>query len=144
MATKPHLLYFSILLMGFLYCNVPEATNKEEYLKWDSMVVTATAYNSVEGQTQGNPRITAWGDTLRPGMKSIAISRDLLKKGLEPGMKIHIEGLDGFYTINDKMHGRWKNKIDIYMGTKRKKALNWGKRRVEICFDKSSKKGNIQ
>jgi hypothetical protein len=42
-----------------------------------SAVVTATAYNSVEGQTSGDPTVGAWGDELKPGMKAIAVSREL-------------------------------------------------------------------
>jgi len=41
--------------------------------KQRQLEVTATAYNSLRGQTQGNPAVTAWGDTLKPGMKAIRI-----------------------------------------------------------------------
>ena len=47
-----------------------------------SLKVTASAYNSMLGQTDSTPNIAAWGDTLKPGMKSIAVSRDLIKRGL--------------------------------------------------------------
>jgi len=47
-----------------------------------SLKVTATAYNSLPGQTQGDPRLTAWGETLKPGMQAIAVSRDLIRMGL--------------------------------------------------------------
>lgn len=96
--------------------------------------VTATAYNSLKVQGIGDPNITAWGDTLRPGVKSIAVSRDLLKQGLDYGTYVKIEGLEGYYVVNDKMHSRWTNKIDIYMGTDKRKALNWGRRMVRITF----------
>lgn len=101
---------------------------------WNSMVVTASAYNSLESQGVGNVNITAFGDTLKPGMKSIAVSHDLIKKGLTHNTKVKINGLEGTYIVNDKMHSRWKNKIDIYMGVDREKALEWGRRKVEICF----------
>lgn len=106
----------------------------QEDLQIRTLQVTATAYNSLELQGVGDPTITAWGDTLRPGMKSIAVSRDLLKQGLTYGTPVKIEGLDGYYIVNDKMNSRWTNKIDIYMGTNKQEALNWGRRVVQITF----------
>jgi len=97
-----------------------------------SLVVTATAYNSLRGQTRGSPSIAAWGDRLQPGMKAIAVSRDLLKLGLTHGTRVRIEGLPGEYVVLDKMAKRWTRKIDIYMGVDVKAARKWGRRRVEI------------
>ena len=94
--------------------------------------VTATAYNSVSAQTDSSPSIAAWGDRLKPGMKAIAVSRDLLKMGLKRGSKVKISGLPGEYVVLDKMHHRWRRKIDIYMGKNVRAAKNWGKRRVTI------------
>ena len=94
--------------------------------------VTATAYNSVSAQTDSSPSIAAWGDRLKPGMKAIAVSRDLLKMGLKRGSKVKISGLPGEYVVLDKMHHRWSRKIDIYMGKNVRAAKNWGKRRVTI------------
>ncbi|SMY37015.1 3D domain-containing protein [Photobacterium andalusiense] len=94
--------------------------------------VTATAYNSVRAQTNHKPNLTAWGVRLKPGMKAVAISRDLLHKGLKKGSRIKIQGLTGEYTVLDKMHRRWRNKIDIYMGNDVKAARKWGKRTVTI------------
>ena len=102
--------------------------------RWSSMEVTATAYNSVSWQTQGDPRITAWGDTLEPGMKAIAVSRDLLGLGLTHNTPVTIEGLKGTYLVKDKMHRRWRNKIDIYMGKDVKAAREWGRKKVRITY----------
>ena len=113
---------------------MPTAAETETVENWNSIVVTASAYNSLQSQGTGNVNITAWGDTLRPEIKSIAVSEDLIAKGLTYKTKVTIQGLDGIYTVNDKMHPRWKNKIDIYMGTDREKALKWGRKKVEICF----------
>lgn len=99
-----------------------------------NLTVTATAYNSLAVQGEGNAEITAWGDTLRPGMQSIAVSRDLIAKGLTYGTPVQIGGFSGVFIVNDKMHPRWKNKIDIYMGLNREKAIQWGRRKVEISF----------
>jgi 3D (Asp-Asp-Asp) domain-containing protein len=98
------------------------------------MEVTATAYNSVREQTNAAPQLAAWGDTLRPGMKVIAVSRDLLELGLTHGVRVKIEGLPGEYRVLDKMARRWKKKIDIYMGMDVAAARQWGKKKVRIFW----------
>ena len=94
--------------------------------------VTETAYNSLPGQTQNDPSLTAWGKKLVPGMKAIAVSRDLIAMGLRHGIKVRIDGLPGTYTVMDKLHKRWKRRIDIYMGLNVESARRWGKREVTI------------
>jgi 3D (Asp-Asp-Asp) domain-containing protein len=94
--------------------------------------VTATAYNSVASQTNAEPNLTAWGDRLEPGMKSIAVSRDLIDLGLTHGAPLTISGLPGRWVVRDKMAKRWKRKIDIYMGEDVQAAREWGKRKVTI------------
>ncbi len=97
--------------------------------------VTATAFNSLPGQGHGEDHsLAAWGDTLVPGMKAIAVSRDLLAAGLGYGTAVKIEGLEGTWYVRDKMHARWRNKIDIYLGEDREAALEWGRRRIEIRY----------
>ncbi|MDM8565896.1 hypothetical protein QUF74_09615 [Candidatus Halobeggiatoa sp. HSG11] len=100
----------------------------------NTAIVTATAYNSVPGQTDSTPDIAAWGDRLKPGMKAIAVSRDLLAKGLGHNAKVKIDGFNGTYVVLDKMNKRWKNKIDIYMGKDKKAALKWGRHKVKISW----------
>lgn len=97
-----------------------------------SIEVTATAYNSFRDQTSTHPYVGAWGDSLKPGMKSIAVSRDLLEIGLTHNTEVEIEGLEGKYRVMDKMNEEWTNRIDIYMGTDLKAADDWGKREVTI------------
>lgn len=98
--------------------------------------VTATAYTSHRNQTDSTPNIAAWGDRLHPGMKAIAVSRDLLKiYGLKHGQKVRIKGLSGEYAVLDKMNKRWRKKIDIYMGMNKRKAFQWGRRKVEILWN---------
>jgi len=106
--------------------------DREEKQEQRTMEVTATAYNSLRGQTLGNPTEAAWGDTLKPGMKAIAVSRDLIDSGLTYGTKVEIENLPGKYIVRDKMNARWTKKIDIYMDTSRSKALEWGNKKVTI------------
>ena len=120
------ILIFVSTLLFLLSCN-----NKKEH----TLEVTATAYNSLPEQThKDHAAITAWGDTLRPGMKSIAVSRDLIKMGLDHNTEVKIKGLDGNYKVLDKMNKRWEKKIDIYFGLDREKALEWGKKQVEITW----------
>ncbi|WP_175418897.1 3D domain-containing protein [Aureibaculum algae] len=106
----------------------------EDPFTWKTIKVTATAYNSTTAQTDGNPHITAWGDSLRPGMPYIAVSRDLLRMGLKHNTPIKIEGIKGTYLVKDKMHYRWRNKIDIYMGKDIKRAKAWGRKKLEIQY----------
>ena len=97
--------------------------------------VTATAYTSHVGQTDKTPFLAAWNNRIRPGMKIIAVSRDLIKKyGLTNGKKVKIKGLPGVYTVKDKMNKRFKKRIDIYMGLNKRKALEWGKKKIVIMF----------
>lgn len=103
----------------------------------NSLEVTATAYTSNFEETDSNPTLTAWGDTLKPGMKAIAVSRDLIKIGLTHNQKVRIDGLKGKYIVLDKMNKRWEKKIDIYMGNDTKRAKEWGKRKVTIFWQEN-------
>ena len=94
--------------------------------------VTATAYTSRKSETQGDPFLAAWGDRLKPGMKCIAVSRDLIAMGLTHNTPVRIKGLPGVYLVKDKMNKRHTRKIDIYHGTNLKAARAWGKRKVVI------------
>ncbi len=121
-------LIFVFLIIAALVV-ISELNNKE------TIEVTATAYNSLPGQTHpAHPDIAAWGDKLEPGMKGIAVSRDLLQMGLTYNTEVKIEGLPGKYVVLDKMNKRWKKRIDIYMGKDRQLAREWGKQKVEITF----------
>ena len=71
---------------------------------------------------------------MQPGVKAIAVSRDLLKQGLDYNTPVKIEGLPGTYRVLDKMHRRWNNRIDIYMGEDIDLAKEWGRQTVEISW----------
>jgi len=97
--------------------------------------VTATAYSSHKSQTDKTPFLAAWNNRIRPGMKIIAVSRDMLTRyGLRNGSKVRIGGLPGYYTVRDKMNKRYRKRIDIYMGMNRRKALRWGRRSVMLYY----------
>jgi 3D (Asp-Asp-Asp) domain-containing protein len=123
-----------ILLLSFFDCEVqPEIVSGAKY-EWKTIKVTATAYNSTKSQTEGDPFIGAFGDSLKPSVKSIAVSRDLFRSGLKHNTFVTIEGLKGIYLVKDKMHSRWNNKIDIYMGTDIISAKRWGRKKVNIHY----------
>jgi len=97
--------------------------------------VTATAYTSHGSQTDKTPFLAAWNNRIRPGMKIIAVSRDLLSKyGLRNGSRVRIAGLSGTYRVRDKMNKRYRKRIDIYMGMNRRRALRWGRRSVILYW----------
>ncbi|MGY5847339.1 3D domain-containing protein [Salegentibacter sp. HM20] len=138
------LLNFGIILslayftMGLGSCNFNNSKEEEKPEKiWDSLEVTASAYNSLSYQTgAGGANITAWGDTLKPGIQVIAVSRDLIQKGLDHNTPVKIEGFPGVFLVQDKMHHRWRNKIDIYMGEDVSKARQFGRKKLKIWFEK--------
>lgn len=126
---------FSILLcLIIIFSSCKRSGLNDNEVDWDTICVTATAYNSLSYQTDNNPRITAWGDTLRPGMNAIAVSRDLLKMGLDHNSKIKIEGFDSIFLIKDKMHYRWRSRIDIYMGEDVERAKKFGRKKLNIAY----------
>lgn len=103
--------------------------------KSEKLEVTATAYNSLPEQTHKEHfNVGAWGDTLKPGMRCIAVSRDLIELGLKHNTKVKIEGLSGTYRVVDKMNKRWVKRIDIYMGIDKEAATQWGKKKVTISW----------
>lgn len=118
------------VLFSLLACNHKETIEYE----WKSLNVTATAYTSSVHQTEGDPFIGAFGDSLKSNIRSIAVSRDLYRLGLKNNTPVTIEGLEGVYLVKDRMHGRWQNKIDIYMGTDLQAAKNWGRKKVTIQY----------
>ena len=119
----------------------PKATTPMH--EWIGLEVTASAYNSVSWQTKKeNSNIAAWGDTLKPGMKCIAVSRDLLKLGLKRNTIVLIDTFPDTFYVKDKMHRRWKNRIDIYMGNDIVKAREWGIQRLNICYALSTDSSN--
>lgn len=124
----------TVLLFLSIFSACKRINRSEPEVDWDTICVTATAYNSTHYQTEGDPSITAWGDTLKPGMRAIAVSRDLLRMGLDHNSQVKIEGFDSIYLVKDKMHYRWRNKIDIYMGEDVKKARKFGRKKINMAY----------
>lgn len=124
MKLTPHLFIALIVLLS----GYSEASARGGH----TLHVQASAYNSLKSQTSGNPSVGAWGDHIKPGMKVIAVSRDLIKMGLRHNTRVKIDGLPGYYLVKDKMHKRWRRKIDIYMGRDVKAARRWGNHNLII------------
>lgn len=100
-------------------------------------IVRATAYNSLPGQTDSSPFVTATGTRVRPGV--VALSRDLLRT-FPYGSKIMLEDMSGRYNsmlkgrifiVEDTMAARKTNSLDIWMGT-RSEAIRFGARTLRI------------
>jgi 3D (Asp-Asp-Asp) domain-containing protein len=108
----------------------------EKEKKFKTLEVTANAYNSFHWQTKvTNSNVAAWGDTLSPGERSIAVSRDLIDSGLVHNKVVFIEGFEGEYLVKDKMNKRYKKRIDIFMGKDLKRAREFGKRKLKIWWE---------
>lgn len=100
-----------------------------------SAVARATAYNSLAGQTDSTPHITATGTRTRPGV--VALSRDLLRS-FPYGTRVTLQDLSGRYNfgsrvfiVEDTMAARKTGSIDIWMGSYRD-AMGFGARQVRI------------
>lgn len=132
------------LFVLFVSIGCDQRYKEADTYDWVPLTVTATAYNSFPEQTSyEHPEITAWGDSIKPGVKWIAVSRDLLRQGLRHNTLVKIDTFEGIYIVKDKMHPRWRNRIDIYMGEDKKKAKEWGRRKVQIQYAVLKKKDTI-
>ena len=75
--------------------------------------VTVTAYEPKTEQTDDTPLITASNERVRLGI--IALSKDLEKEyNFHFGDTIWLEKY-GLFVFEDRMHPRWKRRVDIFM-----------------------------
>ncbi|SMB92222.1 3D domain-containing protein [Deinococcus hopiensis] len=102
-----------------------------------SIVARATAYNSMPGQTDSSPFVTATGTRTRPGV--VALSRDLLRT-FPYGSKVMIEDLSGrsgallngrVFYVEDTMAAYKTRSVDIWMSSY-SQAIHFGGRQVRI------------
>lgn len=91
-------------------------------------VLTVTAYSPRPEETNEDPFTTASNRPVRAGI--IAVSRDLFDEGWVFGRKVYIKGL-GVFTIDDLMHARKRNQVDIFM-FETDKAIDFGTRKLEV------------
>ena len=98
------------------------------------VIASVSAYTSSRRETDNHPRLTADGTRLNDSSRVVAVSRDLEQKGFVFGLPVFIEGLQGTYRVADRTNRRLKNRVDLYMGMDRARALKWGVRRKEVCL----------
>ncbi len=91
-------------------------------------VLTVTAYSPRPEETNEDPFTTASNRPVRAGI--VAVSRDLFDEGWVFGRKVYIKGL-GVFTIDDLMHQRKRNQIDIFM-FETAKARDFGLQKLEV------------
>lgn len=100
---------------------------KKDFYELDVFV---TAYSSDPNETDETPFITALGTWVRDGIVAANF--------LPFGTKIKIPDVfgDKIFIVEDRMHKRKNNFIDIWMSSK-EKALNFGivKTKIQIFFD---------
>jgi 3D (Asp-Asp-Asp) domain-containing protein len=123
-----------------------------------TLLVRATAYNSLESQTNSQPFITATGARTRWGI--VAVSRDLLQSELPYGslVRLHDHGnyhsgrgagvfqslLDAtdVFIVEDTMHPRKRNQIDVWFQDYAS-AVNWGVRKMTVEVVRYGRDGPI-
>ncbi|KKQ23125.1 hypothetical protein A2999_00475 [Candidatus Wolfebacteria bacterium RIFCSPLOWO2_01_FULL_38_11] len=88
--------------------NRPLIANSSKTSQKSNLKVWVTAYSSTERQTDDTPFITASGNHVRNGIAAANF--------LPFGTKFRIPELFGsqIFTVEDRMHSRFKNYIDIW------------------------------
>jgi 3D (Asp-Asp-Asp) domain-containing protein len=82
--------------------------------------VSVSAYSPTKDQTDSNPYETASGASTMIGQ--VAVSRDLLNKGVRFGDTILLVGI-GSFIVEDTMAPRWRNKLDVLTSDKKAARL---------------------
>ncbi|MEK7627296.1 MAG: hypothetical protein AAB397_01795 [Patescibacteria group bacterium] len=88
-------------------------------------IVTITAYSSTPDQTDSTPFITAYNTFVRDGI----VAANFLKFGTK--IKIPRYFGDKIFTVEDRMHQRFSNRVDIWFPT-RQDAKNFGVKITEL------------
>lgn len=94
--------------------------------------VWVTAYSSTVDQTDSTPFITASGQRVRDGL--------IAANFLPFGSKVKIPKFfgDKVFVVQDRMHKRKTNNVDIWMPTKQQ-AINFGRNKAEIVVIETPK-----
>lgn len=124
-----------VLLILFNPSPTAESERRLEYEKtmevtYQKLQVDTTWFTSTVQECDSTPFITADGTRVRNGI--LAVSVDLLNT-FDYGDSVYIEDL-GWFTIHDRMNGRWKKRIDIWCEDTHT-ALQNGIQRKEIRWD---------
>lgn len=113
------ILLLCLIFLTFTYPDITYSSKSELITITATRIhkVTATVYHATPKQTDSTPLITADGSKINPRnlQRWCAISKDL-EKYFSMGDTIVVSGtvnMDGIWIIHDRMHYRWKNKIDL-------------------------------
>jgi hypothetical protein len=77
----------------------------------------------------------SWGDELVPGMKALAVSPDLVERGLVRGTRVRIEGLPPSFQVRHRLPEGTHERVEIFMGTDAESAHRWHERRARIWWE---------
>ena len=99
----------TVLNADFTSINNTPVVTAEATPEIDPLFMKVTAYSSSPDETDNTPFITASGKTVRDGVVATNV--------LPFGTKIKIPSLfgDKIFTVEDRMHRRMKNVMDIWM-----------------------------
>ncbi|MDA3839561.1 MAG: hypothetical protein PF572_00585 [Patescibacteria group bacterium] len=107
---------------------LPDNKDREYSVKY-TKYTTITAYNSLVGQTDNTPCITANGfDVCEHGIED-TIAANFLRFGT----KVKIPDLfgDRIFIVRDRMNSRYTNRVDVWL-LERSDAITLGKRLAKI------------
>ena len=124
-----HIVLGILLASGFLYPNAIGTTKAdiEPILEpaFETRSVWVTAYSSTPEETDETPFITASGKEVRDGV----IAANFLPFGTRVRIPERFD--DKIFIVEDRMHSRKQNVVDIWMPTKQD-AKNFGAIYTEI------------
>lgn len=109
----------------FLHQEKPDEENARRDEGARTLSVTVTAYSSTPDQTDSSPFIMASGKHVHDG----AVAANFLPMGT----KIMLPETHGkkIFVVEDKMHRRFSDRIDIWMET-REEAMQFGKKKILV------------
>jgi len=120
---KVIVLILLVLALFSLPSSAKQALIKGKYKIVLSRRTTATAYNSMVGQTDSTPWTTAAGTRCREGV--------IAANHLPIGTKVIIEGFPNqIFVVEDRMNRRYTNRIDIWFRSYQQ-ALQFGRRTIK-------------
>jgi len=115
-----------LLLVALVLCTLLPLGSQARKPKWYTVrsgTVMATAFNSMESQTDKSPWITASGTRCRPGV--------IASNFLPFGTKVKIDGFgDRIFVVEDRMNKRYSKRIDIWFSDY-DNAMKFGVRKIK-------------
>ena len=102
-----------------------ESTTAEAAPEVIKLEITVTGYSSSIDETDGDPFTTASGKSVRDGI----VATNLLPFGTR--VRIPEEFGDKVFVVEDRMHRRFPNRLDIWFPSKNE-AWDFGKKNLEI------------